>query len=62
MIVIGNYYSPFPLRVSEELLGKIKRIALLHKRSANREIEYVLESYVAQYEAQNGPLPDLEDR
>ena len=54
---MGNYYSPFPLRTSEELMEKIKAIALKHKRSANKEIEYALEHYVAAYEKENGTIP-----
>lgn len=47
----GNYYTPFSLRISEELLDKIKKIAKENKRSANKEIEYILEQYVKQYES-----------
>lgn len=51
-----NYFTPFSLRVSEELLGKVKRIAEINKRSANKEIEYVLEQYVRDYESEFGEL------
>lgn len=57
---MANYYAPFSLRVSEELLDKIKYIAAQNKRSANKEIEFVLEQYVRQYEQTHGPL-DAED-
>ena len=53
---MANYYAPFSLRVSEELLDKIKCIATQNKRSANKEIEFVLEQYVRQYEQTHGPL------
>lgn len=52
----GNYYSPFSLRISEELLEKIKYIAEENKRSANKEIEYILELYVKKYEKENGKI------
>ena len=52
----GNYYSPFSLRVSEELLDKIKYIAEENKRSTNKEIEYILEMYVKTYEKENGKI------
>lgn len=52
----GNYYSPFSLRISEELLDKIKHIADLNKRSANKEIEFILEDYVRKYEKENGTI------
>ena len=35
---MANYYTPFSLRVSEELLDKVKQLAAAHKRSANKEI------------------------
>ena len=46
----GNYYTPFSLRISESLMEKIKVIAKQNKRSTNKEIEFALEQYVAQYE------------
>ena len=45
----GNYYTPFSLRISESLLEQIKAIAKVNKRSANKEIEFALEQYAAQY-------------
>lgn len=45
-----NYYTPFSLRISEELMDKIKELAKQNKRSANREIEYILEQYVREQE------------
>lgn len=52
----GNYFSPFSLRISEELLEKIKFIASNNKRSANKEIEFILENAVKGYEKQNGEI------
>ena len=46
----------FTLRVQEELLAKVRAIAEKNKRSANKEIEFVLTSYVADYEKQRGPI------
>ena len=43
-------------RVSEELLEKIKYIASKNKRSANKEIEFVLEQYVENYEKSYGEI------
>ena len=57
---MANYYAPFSLRVSEELLDKIKCIAAQNKRSANKEIEFVLEQYVRQYEQAHGTLDTKE--
>lgn len=50
---MGQYYTPFSLRISEELLGKVKMIAVKNKRSTNKEIEYVLEQYVKAYEQEH---------
>lgn len=54
--VPGNYYPPFSLRVSEELIEKVKYIAAKNKRSANKEIEYILEKAVDNYEKENGKI------
>lgn len=51
---MANYYTPFSLRVSEKLLDRIKYIAAQNKRSANKEIEFVLEQYVQEYDRQHG--------
>ena len=52
----GNYFSPFSLRISEELLEKVKVIAASNKRSANKEIEFILENAVKEYEKLNGEI------
>ena len=46
----GNYFSPFSVRIPEELLFKIKKLAEMNKRSANKEMEYALEQYVRSFE------------
>ena len=56
----GKYYQPFSLRISEEMHRKLKQIAATHKRSENKEIEYILEEYIRTFEAEHGPLPDTE--
>ena len=52
----GNYYQPFSLRVSENLRDKIKFIANQNKRSTNKEIEFILENYVDEYEKNHGTI------
>ena len=42
----GNYYPTFSLRISEDILEQIRELALMHKRSINKEIEYALETYI----------------
>ena len=54
--IMANYYTPFFLRISEELLGKLKQLAAVHKRSANKEMEFALEQYVAAYEKDHGSI------
>lgn len=53
---MANYYAPFSLRVPEKLLLKIKHIASTNKRSANKEIEFVLEAYIQGWEKENGEI------
>ena len=53
---MGNNYSPFPLRVSEDFIYKIKYIARKNKRSANKELEYMLEKYIEAFEAEHGEI------
>ena len=45
-----NYFVPFSLRIPDKLIEKIKHIASLNKRSANKEMEYILQSYVDDWE------------
>ena len=56
----GNYFSPFSFCIPEELLFKIKKLAEMNKRSANKQVEYILEQYVTQYEEEHGKLPSWE--
>ena len=44
--VKGNYYPTFSLRISEETLEQIRYLAIMHKRSINKEMEYALEFYI----------------
>ncbi|MBP2660149.1 MAG: Arc-like binding domain protein [Firmicutes bacterium] len=46
----------FTLRIPEKLLNKVRFISEQNKRSANKEIEFVLERYVAEYEKDNGKI------
>jgi len=53
---MGNYYTPFPLRIAEETVAKMKWLAKTHHRSANKEMEVALEAYIADYEQRHGPI------
>ena len=55
---MANYFQPFSLRISEELLDKVKYIAEKNKRSANKEIEFALEQYVEVYETEHGKIDE----
>ena len=50
---MGNYYPPFSLRIPEDLLEKVKFIANENKRSANKEFEFIIQSYVDDWEKNN---------
>ncbi|MGN0572444.1 MAG: Arc family DNA-binding protein [Acutalibacteraceae bacterium] len=58
----GNYYPPFSLRISENLLDKIKYLASINKRSANKEIEFILEQHIRRYEAEYGVIPTSQNQ
>lgn len=45
---------PFSLRIPDYLLEKLRFLAKQNKRSLNKEIEYVLEQYIAEYEKKHG--------
>lgn len=46
----------FNLRLSDELDYKIKIIAKNEQRSKNKQIEYILQEYVKEYEEKNGEI------
>lgn len=45
--------NPYPLRIDEELMDKLKRIADEHSRSVNKEIEFLIKEAVREYEDAN---------
>lgn len=49
------------LRLDEELYDKLKSLSELEGRSLNNLMEFIARRYVADYEAQNGPLPPPHD-
>ena len=53
----------FTMRIQAELLDKFRVIAAFNKRSVAMQLEFLLERYIAEYEAQNGTIhliPDTE--
>ena len=51
----------FNLRLSDELDYKVKVIAQKEQRSKNKQIEYILQEYVKDYENKNGKIEPEED-
>lgn len=53
---------PTMLRLPNEMFLKIHAIAALEHRSMNKEIEFILDSYIQSYESEHGevPLPGTE--
>ncbi len=49
------------LRLDEELYEKLKTLSNLEGRSLNNLVEYITRRFVAEYEAQNGPIPRCRD-
>lgn len=47
------------LRLSEPLYEKTRSLAVQEQRSLNNLIEYALQKYIDDYEAQNGPIKIL---
>ena len=46
----------FNLRLSDELDYKVKEIAKKEQRSKNKQIEYILQEFVKDYESKNGKI------
>lgn len=58
---MGKQANPYPLRLSEPTLSKVKMLAKINDRSLNGQIENILKKYVAEYELENGEIKvDLE--
>lgn len=49
------------LRLSEPLYEKSRSLAWQEQRSLNNLIEYVLQKYIDDYEAKNGPIKILSE-
>lgn len=51
---------PTMLRLREDAYNKIHALANIEHRSMNMQIEYILDSYIKDYEASHGLLPAKE--
>lgn len=49
------------LRLEENLYEKVKTLSEIEGRSLNNLIEYIVRSYVSDYEGQHGILPQRHD-
>ncbi len=45
------------LRIDEATYGKLKTISESENRSLNNLVEYILKSYLSDYEKKNGTIP-----
>ena len=41
--------NPYPLRIDEDLMSEIRKIAELNSRSVNKEIEYIIKKRIEEY-------------
>jgi hypothetical protein len=53
--------SAYPLRLDETLSLKVKELAKLNDRTYRGQIENILKTYVAAYEAEHGELKASSD-
>lgn len=53
---MGKQENPYPLRLNAELSKKLKHLAQADGRSFNKEVEFILKQFMAQYEAEHGPV------
>ncbi len=41
--------NPYPLRIDEELMNELKKIAQYNSRSVNKEIEYIIKKRIEEF-------------
>jgi len=49
------------IRIDEKLLYKFKHVAKKEKRSANKELIWLIRQNIEEFEAEHGPIPVEED-
>lgn len=49
------------LRLEEGLYEKLRALSDMEGRSLNNLMEYIARRYIAEYEVQNGPIPQRQD-
>lgn len=53
---MASKHPMFGLRVSRELLDKLKYVAEYNGRSANKEVEQLIKEHVANFEQKHGSI------
>lgn len=56
-----NSRKTFTLRIEEDTLNRLHYIAKLNKRSANNQIEILIETFISDFEKANGEIPLSDD-
>ena len=57
MIFMASKKPMVTLRTEPETIAKLKYIADTENRSDNKELEYILLSYIEKFEAEHGEIP-----
>ena len=53
---------PYPLRLPDDAMAKIKVIAKENGRSVNKEIEFAVKGHIKRFEVENGEIiPDSQE-
>ena len=47
---------PYPLRLPDEVMDKLRVVAKENGRSVNKEIEIVVRNHIKRFEAENGEI------
>jgi len=53
---MGMQENPYPLRLKSDIMRKLKYLAEEHRRSVNKEIEYLVVKEIEKYEKENGEI------
>lgn len=48
--------NPYPLRIDEELMEELKKLAEEHSRSVNKEIEFLIKEAIKENKEEKVPL------
>lgn len=48
--------NPYPLRIDEELMEELKKLAEEHSRSVNKEIEFLIKEAIRKNKEEKVPL------